>query len=138
MAANSFYPRPWSELHVQIASCDARARLARHPVRRSERPPAARPPPATRADLERVPGTSWARATPESVGYSTPRLEALRAWLKTLDTKAMFVAVHGRSTRAVSRATAAERKRDRTARFDMSFVRGHVRKPRPGSPGVIR
>ena len=32
---------------------------------------------------------------PESVGYSTPRLEALRAWLKTLDTKTMFVAVHG-------------------------------------------
>jgi len=39
LAANSFYPRPWSELHVQIASCDARARRARHPVRRSERPP---------------------------------------------------------------------------------------------------
>ena len=42
-----------------------------------------------------MPGASWARATPETLGYSTPRLEALRAWLKSLDTKAMLVAVHG-------------------------------------------
>ena len=59
------------------------------------RPAAAQPPPATQADYERVPGAAWVRATPETVGYSTPRLEALRAWLKTLDTKAMLVVVHG-------------------------------------------
>lgn len=60
-----------------------------------DRPAAAQPPPVTQVDYERVPGASWARVVPETVGYSSPRLEALRAWLKTLDTKAMFVAVHG-------------------------------------------
>jgi CubicO group peptidase (beta-lactamase class C family) len=33
----------------------------------------------------------WSTAKPESAGYSSPRLEALRAYLKTLDTSAMMV-----------------------------------------------
>jgi CubicO group peptidase (beta-lactamase class C family) len=52
-------------------------------------------PQATEADYVRVPGATWSHITPERVGYSSPRLEALRAWLKTLDTKAMLIAVHG-------------------------------------------
>jgi len=44
------------------------------------------------------PGNSWERIEkPESVGFSSARLEALRGWLKSLDTTAMMVAVSGRS-----------------------------------------
>jgi hypothetical protein len=43
----------------------------------------------------RVPGAAWTSVKPESVGYSSARLELLRAWLKTLDTKAMLVAYQG-------------------------------------------
>jgi len=44
------------------------------------------------------PGKDWERIEkPESVGYSSARLQALRAWLQSLDTTAMMVAVGGRS-----------------------------------------
>jgi hypothetical protein len=33
---------------------------------------------------------------PEEMGYSSVRLEALRAWLKTPQTAAMMVVVHGK------------------------------------------
>src|SRR5450631_700513 len=39
--------------------------------------------------------SDWARVKPEAAGYSSARLEALRAWLKTQQTTAMLVAVHG-------------------------------------------
>lgn len=45
---------------------------------------------------EAVPGTAWKAVPPESVGYSTARLEALRAWVKTDDTESMMVVVQGR------------------------------------------
>jgi len=44
------------------------------------------------------PGADWERiAKPESVGYSSARLEGLRAWLASLDTTSMFVSVGGRA-----------------------------------------
>jgi CubicO group peptidase (beta-lactamase class C family) len=44
------------------------------------------------------PGRDWERVDkPESVGYSSTRLDALRGWVQTLDTTAMLVAVGGRS-----------------------------------------
>ena len=43
------------------------------------------------------PHTDWERiAKPEDAGYSSTKIDALRIWLKTLDTKALFVAVDGR------------------------------------------
>src|SRR5215471_8683581 len=43
------------------------------------------------------PGADWERvARPEAIGYSSAKLEALRGWLKTQQTKAMVVAVGGR------------------------------------------
>jgi CubicO group peptidase (beta-lactamase class C family) len=43
-----------------------------------------------------VPGTEWQQVAPESVGYSSAKLEALRGWLKTQDTSSMMVVVQGR------------------------------------------
>jgi len=44
------------------------------------------------------PGKSWERIEkPEAVGFSSARLEALRGWVKSLDTTAMMVVVGGRS-----------------------------------------
>jgi CubicO group peptidase (beta-lactamase class C family) len=44
------------------------------------------------------PATDWSRIDkPESAGYSSARLEALRAWLQSIDTTAMMVSVGGRS-----------------------------------------
>jgi CubicO group peptidase (beta-lactamase class C family) len=44
------------------------------------------------------PGGAWERvASPEAIGYSSARLDALRAWLESLDTTAMVVSVGGRS-----------------------------------------
>lgn len=44
------------------------------------------------------PGATWERIEkPESVGFSSARLAALRTWLESLDTTAMMVAVGGRS-----------------------------------------
>jgi CubicO group peptidase (beta-lactamase class C family) len=42
------------------------------------------------------PSPDWQTLRPEDVGYSTPRLEALGAWLKTGPTSAMIVVVHGK------------------------------------------
>jgi CubicO group peptidase (beta-lactamase class C family) len=47
-------------------------------------------------DWSRAPGADWERAKPESMGYSSPRLDALRTWLKTQSTTAMVVIVHGK------------------------------------------
>ena len=55
--------------------------------------PPAQAPPAAPA----FPGTDWERiARPESAGFSTARLEALRGWLASIDTTSMFVTVGGR------------------------------------------
>lgn len=44
------------------------------------------------------PGRDWERIEkPESVGYSSARLQALRAWLQSIDTTGLMVAVGGRS-----------------------------------------
>jgi len=43
-----------------------------------------------------VPGTDWQQAVPESLGYSSAKLEALRAWVKTQQTGSMMVIVPGR------------------------------------------
>jgi CubicO group peptidase (beta-lactamase class C family) len=44
------------------------------------------------------PGKDWERIEkPESVGYSSARLQALRGWVQSLDTTAMLVSVGGRS-----------------------------------------
>jgi CubicO group peptidase (beta-lactamase class C family) len=52
----------------------------------------------TQASSKVFPGESWERIEkPESVGFSSARLEALRGWLKSLDTTAMMVVVGGRS-----------------------------------------
>jgi CubicO group peptidase (beta-lactamase class C family) len=53
-------------------------------------------PAASTDDSTRVPGVEWERAKPESVGYSAARLEALRGWLKTQQTAAMMIVVHGK------------------------------------------
>jgi CubicO group peptidase (beta-lactamase class C family) len=50
---------------------------------------------APETDDTRVPGAAWTKVPPEKAGYYGPRLEAMRGWLKTGDTKAMVVAVHG-------------------------------------------
>ncbi len=42
------------------------------------------------------PGAAWERVKPETVGYSSAKLEVLRAWLKTQNTKAMQVSIAGR------------------------------------------
>jgi len=45
-----------------------------------------------------VPGVEWQRIEkPEAAGFSAARLEALRGWLASVDTTAMFVSVGGRS-----------------------------------------
>ena len=44
------------------------------------------------------PAATWERIErPESVGYSSARLQAMRAWVQALDTTAMIVSVGGRS-----------------------------------------
>ncbi len=42
------------------------------------------------------PATDWVKIKPEQAGYSSEKLEVLRAWLKTQDTTAMHVSVGGR------------------------------------------
>lgn len=42
------------------------------------------------------PGVEWEKVKPESAGYSTAKLEALRAWLKTQKTTALQVSIRGR------------------------------------------
>jgi hypothetical protein len=43
-----------------------------------------------------VPGLNWEHVTPESVGYSSARLEVLHAWLKTLPTTSMMAVYKGK------------------------------------------
>ncbi len=45
------------------------------------------------AGPQNVPGADWQRAKPEDVGYSTARLEALRAWLTNQTTTALLVTI---------------------------------------------
>src|SRR5215470_3781593 len=53
---------------------------------------------AEKGRTEVFPGKEWERIEkPESVGYSSARLQALRGWLQSLDTTAMMVSVGGRS-----------------------------------------
>jgi CubicO group peptidase (beta-lactamase class C family) len=52
-------------------------------------------PPAVPPSRDPIPGATWTLVKPESVGYYSPRLEVLRAWLKTSDTAAMTIVVHG-------------------------------------------
>ena len=63
--------------------------------------PAARTQERGTAQAQRVhgdvqPGGEWQTVAPESVGFSSAKLEALRAWLKTQDTTSMMVVVQGR------------------------------------------
>jgi CubicO group peptidase (beta-lactamase class C family) len=52
----------------------------------------------TQANRGVYPGKDWERIEkPESAGYSSARLQALRGWLQSLDTTAMLVSVGGRS-----------------------------------------
>jgi hypothetical protein len=57
---------------------------------------AAQTPLAKRITDSVVPGAEWQTVAPESVGYSSAKLEALRAWVKTQDTGSMIVIVRGR------------------------------------------
>lgn len=43
-----------------------------------------------------VPGLDWQQARPESLGYSSSKLEALRSWVKTEGTSSMLVIAQGR------------------------------------------
>ncbi len=43
-----------------------------------------------------VPGAAWQNTTPESLGYSSKRLDVLRQWVSTQDTASMMVVVQGR------------------------------------------
>ena len=43
-----------------------------------------------------VPGAEWQKTTPESLGYSSKKIEVLREWVKTQDTASMMVVVQGR------------------------------------------
>ena len=45
---------------------------------------------------EVVPAAEWERTSAESVGFSSAKLEVVRAWLKTQDTGSMVIVVQGR------------------------------------------
>jgi hypothetical protein len=47
--------------------------------------------PAMRVVDNVVPGAEWQTVAPKSVGYSSAKLEALRAWVRTQDTGSMTV-----------------------------------------------
>ncbi len=51
---------------------------------------------AVEASPNAWPGASWETLAPEAAGFSSARLDALGAWLKTQRTTAMLVCVHGR------------------------------------------
>jgi CubicO group peptidase (beta-lactamase class C family) len=51
-------------------------------------------PPESKSDI--VPGAEWQIVNPESVGFSSARLDGLRGWVKTDDTSSMMVVVRGR------------------------------------------
>jgi CubicO group peptidase (beta-lactamase class C family) len=47
------------------------------------------------APVDVVPGSDWHLESPESVGYSSQRLEILRSWLATDETSSMMILAHG-------------------------------------------
>jgi len=51
---------------------------------------------STLADELTFPGTDWLKVKPETIGYSTEKLEILRAWLKTQKTLALHVSIGGK------------------------------------------
>ena len=53
-------------------------------------------PSVKRITGEVVPGAVWQETSPESVGFSSAKLEAIRAWVKTQETGSMMVIVQGR------------------------------------------
>ena len=62
--------------------------------------PALRPVPSLSAPkaAQTFPGKTWERvASPEAVGFSSARLDALGAWLKSVDTTAMHISVGGKT-----------------------------------------
>ncbi len=60
-------------------------------------PIAAQAPPPAGLEKPVFPGADWERIrTPEQAGYSAPRLQALRAWVQSLDATSMTVSVGGR------------------------------------------
>jgi CubicO group peptidase (beta-lactamase class C family) len=59
---------------------------------------ASHPQTAEKGKTAVFPGKEWERIEkPETAGYSSARLQALRGWLQSLDTTAMIVSVGGRS-----------------------------------------
>src|ERR1700721_1132611 len=68
-----------------------------NPSAKTGSPPAPVLPPEGYTDTNgwSFPGTEWQHVSPESEGFSTPRLEALRAFLKTHQTDAMMVISRG-------------------------------------------
>jgi CubicO group peptidase (beta-lactamase class C family) len=51
--------------------------------------------PAAYIKTDVVPGSEWHLEKPESLGYSSRKLEVLRAWIETDETSSMMVLVHG-------------------------------------------
>ena len=51
--------------------------------------------PATAQTAPDFPAKDWQMVSPESEGYSSKKLEALRAWLAAGPTTAMVIVVHG-------------------------------------------
>lgn len=51
---------------------------------------------ATSLARDTVPSADWEQFKPEAIGFSTPKLEALRGWLRTQDTESMMIVVKGR------------------------------------------
>jgi CubicO group peptidase (beta-lactamase class C family) len=51
---------------------------------------------AARVVGDTTPNANWEQLRPEAVGFSTPKLEALRGWLKTQETESMMIVVQGR------------------------------------------
>jgi CubicO group peptidase (beta-lactamase class C family) len=83
---------PHSRRLAIFASCIVALIALLAPVT-GQAPPA--PPPQA---VQVFPGEDWDRVgKPEALGYSSARLDGLRAWLASLDTTAMFVAVGGRA-----------------------------------------
>src|SRR5690242_14301276 len=79
-------------LHIGSSTVTAAALLA---VCLATRPASAQGSTDAETDQTRVPGAAWTAVKPETVFYSSARLDSLRSWLKTLDTKAMLIVVHG-------------------------------------------
>jgi CubicO group peptidase (beta-lactamase class C family) len=95
---------------VHPESRSIRSALGRHPlpvataiaaalaVALGLQPLAGQSPAAAPAQNRVVPGADWVRVqSPESVGYSSARLQAVRAFVQSLDTTSMLVSVGGRS-----------------------------------------